>query len=564
MLVRFASADAYVAPRSPSIQQDMDMTTHASAFPLPIRGVHLDCRAQMLRFERIIEILDDLARWGFNTVLFEYEDRFPFDGALRGVAAEDALTKGQVREINKVAASLGLGIIPPVQCLGHLEYVLRLPRLRSLAEPHRAGSPPCTVCPSHPRWRHLIRDLTGQVLDLHGDCRYFHMGGDEVALDPTCPRCRDRLGEQSVSAMLVDHYVDHADWVRRRGPDPIVWGDMVLRHHEALDRLRGHVTIMDWDYMSPVGRGATPWLWGAVFPDGVRSPIQGELVDRYMFEADGKTARPFPYVRFLRDRGFQVIVASAARCCGDTFCVPFPNHVDNVMAGARVAADSHVLGSVITSWALRRSPWPLTEHALIAGAMAMRDPDASRRAIDTAFALEHFGQANPRLAQIPVLLGTQLRPLLDADPVFQTDTGHWLGRDYPSRVARIGQDVGAYASQLAKLRANVRQAEKLLATVAPRTARQRERVRLWRWAAEVLGHFAAFGDQVLTAPGSHDVKGLKAFRSAAVRLARRTAKVLAPLYTAPTLADEERIRFGIHVDYLDAMIAAARVPATRA
>jgi len=540
------------------------MQTQAGGSLLPMRGVHLDCRAQMLRFERILDILDDLARWGFNTVLLEYENRFPFTGALRGVAGEDALTKAQVRQMNRVAAGLGLDIIPLVQCLGHLEYVLRLPRLRSLAEPHGADTPAYTVCPSHPHGRKLIRELTGQVLDLHPDCRYFHMGGDEVQLAPDCPRCHGRRRTQGVSEMLVEHYREHADWVRGRGPDPIIWGDMVLRHHDALDQLRGHVTIMDWDYMSPVGAGQRPWLWGAVFPDGVRSPIQRELAERYMFEADGTTAKPFPYVRFLRDHGFPVIVASAARCCGDTFCVPFPHHVENVMAAARAAADAHVLGSVITSWALRRSPWPLTEHALIAGAMTMRDSGVSRRAIDTAFAEEHFGQADPRLAQIPVLLGTPLRPLLDADAVFQADTGHWLGRDYASRVARIGQDVEAYTSQLATLRANVRRAQKLLATVAPRTARQRERVRLWQWAAEVLDHFAAFGDQVLMAPGTHDVKRLKAFRSAAVRLARRTAKLVAPLHTAPTMDDEDRIRFGIHIDYLDAMVAAAQTPGTHA
>ena len=533
------------------------MANQTTASPLPIRGVHLDCRAQMLRFDRIIEILHDLARWGYNTVLLEYENRFPFTGRLRRVAGDDALTRQQVRELNKVAAGLDLRIIPLVQCLGHLEYVLRLAPLRPLAEPHPLTAPPYTVCPSHPRGRKLLRELAAQVLDLHPDCRYFHMGGDEVQLDPTCPRCRDRLGAQGLSAMLVDHYVDHADWLRRQGPDPIMWGDMVLCHHEALDALRGHVTIMDWDYRSPMPRGEKPWLWGGVFAGGVRTATQRQLVEHYMFQADGKTPQPFPYTRFLRDRGFQVIVASAARCCGDTFCVPFPHHVDNVITGARVAADCHVLGSVVTSWALRRSPWPLTEHALIAGAMTMNDPGVSRRDIDAAFAREHFGHDDPRLACIALLLGTPLRPLLDAHPVVQVDTGRWVGQDYAYRLEAIGRDVGAFRTHLARFRANVDRAAKLLATVKPRTARQRRRVALWRWAAEVLGHFAAFAPEVLGAAGTHDVGRLRAFRSAAKRLDRRTTTLLRRLHTGPTLEDERQIRFGIHLDYLDAMIADA-------
>ena len=61
----------------------------SSSVPLGVRGVHIDCRAQMLCCERIRQIYGDLARWGFNTVLFEYEDRFPFRGTLRRIAAAE-------------------------------------------------------------------------------------------------------------------------------------------------------------------------------------------------------------------------------------------------------------------------------------------------------------------------------------------------------------------------------------------------------------------------------------------------------------------------------------------
>jgi len=524
--------------------------------PLPVRGVHLDCRAQMLRFDRVLEVLEDLARWGCNTVLLEYENRFPFTGRLRQVAASDTLTKGQVREINRVAAGLGLQIMPLVQCLGHLEYVVRFPRFRRLVE-RRVWSPvPYAVCPTRPGGRKLLRELARQVLDLHPDCRWFHMGGDEVGLNPDCPDCGGPIRDSGVARVIVEHYVDHADWLRTQGPDPVMWGDVPLCHHEALDLLRGHVTIMDWDYFSPIPRGRSPWLWHGIFPDGVRTAWQRELAENYVFKADGKTPQPFPYTRFLRDRGFPVIVASAARCVGDTFCVPFPAHVDNTIAAARKAHEAHVLGSVVTNWSVRRSPWPLTEYGLFAGAMAMNDPRAGRKAIDAAFAEEHFGRRDAGLAKIATLLGTQLRPLLDAHPEFQTDTGRWLGGDYATRLDALQKDVPAYKRQLRRFRSNIAKARKLLATVRPGTPRQRRRVALWAWAAEVLGHFADFGEEVLKAPGTHEDKRLKAFRAAAVKLARRTDALLGRYYTAPTVEDERQIRFGVHLDYLDAMIAA--------
>jgi len=526
---------------------------------LPVRGVQIDCRAQMLRYETIVEIFHDLARWGFNTVLFEYENRFPFTGRLKPAAAEDALTKTQVRSLVRLAASLGLRIMPLVHCLGHLEYVLHLPGMRRVSETpdHPA---PNTVCPSHPGARTLFREMVGQVLDLHPDCRTFHMGGDEAEMNPDCPRCAGRLRSEGVSGLLAEHYVERADWLRAQGPEPIIWCDMPLRHPEAIDVMRGHLTIMDWDYWSGVHSSKIGRLWGAPQCDCLKPEtwpaVHRRLFAQYILTDDGKCARPFPYAKFLRDYGFQVIVASAARSAGDTFCAPRAEHINNVIGAAKAAAEYHLLGSIVNSWALRRSPWPLTEYALIAGGMTMRNPRVSRREIDVRFAEEHFGVADPGLAEIPSLLGTQVRPYIEALPQFDPKTQGWPAAGYEDRLAGIRQDPGGFQSQLRRLRANIKRADALLAKAKPKTARQRKRVALWRWASETLSYFASVGPEVLVPPGRHDAGRLKRYRRAAQALAGRTATRLGPILTERTMREEQQTRFGIHLDYLDAMIAA--------
>ena len=57
-------------------------------------------------------------------------------------------------------------------------------------------------------------------------------------------------------------------------------------------------------------------------------------------------------------------------------------------------------------------------------------------------------------------------------------------------------------------------------------------------------------------PGRHDAGRLKRYRRAAQALAGRTATRLGPILTERTMREEQQTRFGIHLDYLDAMIAA--------
>jgi hypothetical protein len=531
---------------------DMKSTT----LPLPVRGVQIDCRAQMLRFERILEILEDLARWGFNTALVEYENRFPFRGRLAGIPAGDALTRAQVRELNRVAASLGIRIIPLVHCLGHLEYVLRVPSFARFRE-GASGRAAATVCVSRPETRALFREMIAQVLELHPDCRWFHMGGDEAALSDDCPRCAPRVREHGVSQILVEHYIDRADWVRAQGPDPIIWCDMPLAHPEALGALRGHVTIMDWDYWSlqkPRGYANVWGLGGRDFRRPETWPrLHRELFAKRILTDDGRSARPFPYAEFLRDQGLPVILAPAARCYGDTFCAPAANHIENVIGAARSAHRARLLGSVITSWALRRSPWPLTEPTLIAGGMAMANPAVTREEMDACFAREHFNVADPALARIPQLLGAPLTAIAESCPTFEPSSGHWLGGDFEARVA-AARGNPAFLAQARTLAANCRKAEALLQRARPRTARQRERVALWSWAAQSLAFYARFAPCAKRAPGQKARTDIAAIRRRAQSLQGETLRKLAPLYTDFTLVEESHARFGGLMGWIDAQV----------
>jgi hypothetical protein len=522
--------------------------------PFPVQGVHIDCRAQMLRFDRLQKILSDLARWGYNAVLLEYEDHFPYTGRLKDIASSDALTHRQIRDLNRQAADLGLQIIPLVQCLGHLTYVLRLPAFRRLSEGYPKTAP-YTVCPGHPGSRQLFQDMVEQVMAMHPDCRYFHLGGDEAKLEPDCPHCHKAHPGASAAERLMEHYLDRAQWVRSLGPDPILWGDLFLAHPEQRERLRGHAIIMDWDYWSATRPADEPQhLWGMYGKNlpGVdtKNPETWPGWYRKLYKdsvllANGK-ARPFPFAKFLHDEGFPFMMASSARCGGDTFCAPTATrHVDNVMGSIRAAREHRALGVIVTSWALRRPPWPLTEPALIAGGLALKKPNVGLSAVDQAFVREHFGSDDKRLARIPRLLGVPAPPILHARPrTIDLESNRWVAQAFAQRLESTRTNLSLSLRQLATLRKNCREADRLLKAATPGTARQRECVALWQWAIRVMGFYAEHGPSWLK--GEKPASSLKAMKS----LIPLTKRVLGKIYTPETVADEIQTRFGSLADYL--------------
>ena len=73
-----------------------------------LRAVHIDFRAQKLRAEAIPPILRELASLGYNAILMEYMDSFPYEGELAPLRSPDALTKEELASIMAEADRLGL------------------------------------------------------------------------------------------------------------------------------------------------------------------------------------------------------------------------------------------------------------------------------------------------------------------------------------------------------------------------------------------------------------------------------------------------------------------------
>ena len=534
-----------------------------------IKGTHIDCRGQKLKAEAVLRVLDDLHDFGYNTVLMEYMDAFPFDGKLAGLSSEDAYTKEDIRSFTKRAAELGIELIPLVQTFGHLYWVLNHEEFMPLAEGYRpdpeTGVMPLdeiceengamklkTLCPSHPGSIGLVREMIRQIRLLHPDSRYFHIGGDEIGM-PSCPRCKKRLENETLPELLASHYGACADAVRELGATPIVWCDILLAYPETLELLKGKFAVMDWDYWSDGTPTTSGRLWGMtdlIHEPDKWPPLQQKLFRPYLYEHEPDLIKPFPFTDLLRDLGYEVILASAARCWGDSFCVPMYTHHRNVAAAARKAAASGISGFIVTSWSVRRAPWPMTEYSLMLAADGGKDEAAVRR----AFALRHFGVEDEELGELPDLLGHASTVAGECALILNSlngssdyRTGRTFSPEYTDDFIGICRDKSIFAEpdkfleSFGPLREAIPEARRRLAKAAPGG----KYTDLWHWALDVFELYCDAAPRLTEHEISPDDAGCLALLSRAEQLKGKTVSLLSTMYTDLTVAGELQCRFSV-------------------
>ncbi|MBQ4050152.1 MAG: family 20 glycosylhydrolase [Oscillospiraceae bacterium] len=522
---------------------------------MSVLGIQLDLKAHMLSFEGLCRAAKEAAGLGYNTVLLEYQDKFPFEGELSRIAAPDALTREEIAAFNAVCEEAGLEVIPLIQCMGHLHYVLRYEEFAHLAEVF-PGKDHSALCPSHPGSMELFEKMAQQVLEMHPGCRKVHIGGDEVHLFEGCPRCGDKPKHQ----LLAEQYSKAVGFIRNKGILPIMWADTALAHPETLASLRGKVVLMDWNYHCEGAPDETPLVWGcdAAHPENW-SDMHKEMILPYVWDEEGKT-RPFHYLQFLKDQGFEVLVAPAAKCGGDPAFVPHHRHLPNCLTAVRAAAKAGIEGVLVSSWSVRRVPWLLTEKAVIAAAMAAKDPAVTDEEIALCFAERHFGVKDASLAEIPEILSRAAAEAAKVCDLF-TIGHHFPGEDvgmvdtYELRKAHCKQTWvgnGAIAPAYGKLAEAAKKAQALLDKACPQTDGQRERTAFWQWSIDTAALLAEYAP--LLAEETIPSETAKRFIGKFEELGEKGEKLMEHWYTAWSTRTDTLCRIGIHTDYLKQFI----------
>ncbi|MBO8194017.1 family 20 glycosylhydrolase [Streptomyces oryzae] len=154
------------------------------------------------------------------------------------IVSDPHLTKAEVRDIVRLAASRHITVIPEIDSPGHLGAVIKAhPDLQLRSATGR--TPRGAVDIGNPAAAKLVDDLLAEFADLFPG-QYAHAGGDEyqalMAENPeqTYPglaaKAREKFGKKAkVQDLATDWLNDRAATLREHGKTPQVWNDGMHR-----------------------------------------------------------------------------------------------------------------------------------------------------------------------------------------------------------------------------------------------------------------------------------------------------------------------------------------------
>lgn len=262
-------------------------------FIAPNRIFHLDLKGAAPKMGYLLKLVPFIKQIGATGIMIEYEDMFPFTGKLSGVKAGNAYTLDELRRFLRAIQTHNLDIIPLVQTVGHLEYILKYPNFSKYREEERY---PQVICLTDEGAVDLVQEALRQILNLHKDfaMKYFHIGADEVFQIGRCEKDRSYMVNNNVDTefLLLRHIARISKFVKAQVPNKkvnvLIWHDMLvnLQAQNVLKHgLSNLVEPVVWNYMENLDDQLLPdfwqrlssmfsYVWGASAYKGADGPDQ--------------------------------------------------------------------------------------------------------------------------------------------------------------------------------------------------------------------------------------------------------------------------------------------------
>jgi hypothetical protein len=209
------------------------------------KAIHLDLKGLPPTPKRFTELLHIFAEAGYNTILTEWEDSFPWQ-VDKDFRSPSAYSRKEIQKFIKTADQLNLEVIPLVQCLGHMQTPLSLSKYAYLREVPDNSSELRALAPGA---RELIEAMIDDVLEVMPNIKHFHLGGDEAGNMGTHPDTKAYIEKYGKDKLYLMHINPLLDKLNSKGITPILWHDMMINWSDkALSDLAEKSNLMVWGY----------------------------------------------------------------------------------------------------------------------------------------------------------------------------------------------------------------------------------------------------------------------------------------------------------------------------
>jgi hypothetical protein len=354
----------------------------------PMIIFHVDLNSVSLRKDYIEKWLRKTSAMGYNAVLWEVEGMVKWETCPE-CASPDAFSKKEFGELLTLSRQLGLEPIPLLQTIGHAEYVLQHGQYVRFREKRDRYDCYCT---SNRELRGFIKRWIEEYLDLFGEVNYFHLGGDEAYVFGTCPQCSTAVATLGINALYAEYLKDIAAGLLAKGIRPGIWDDMVMKKPNDVAAIPKDFVLWDWDYWDVDTTPSSVMVWSET-----RRVSKSELSDTVkemipeILDSNGEL-RSFYVSDFLKRKGFDVIACSSSRSHGDAvFTGRHSIHSGNIIAGARKCSELGLLGTCVTSWAVRLANYEIQEPWIMLAPLTMQHPLVSGERLLSMVSCKLFG-----------------------------------------------------------------------------------------------------------------------------------------------------------------------------
>ncbi len=139
------------------------------------RACHYDTKHHQDKREYVESFIRDLAAYKVNMLVWEWEDKFEYPSHPE-IGAPGAFTMEEMQELTRYAKKYHIQLVPLVQGLGHVSYILKWPQYNHLRE---IAASNWEFCPQKEGTYELLNDLWQDAIKATPGSEYIHIGTDE-------------------------------------------------------------------------------------------------------------------------------------------------------------------------------------------------------------------------------------------------------------------------------------------------------------------------------------------------------------------------------------------------
>lgn len=295
------------------------------------RAIHLDTKNHLDRTEYYYRMIDKLARYKINAIIWELEDKLRYTRRPE-VGGPNAISKQEMQAICRYAKERHVEISPLVQGLGHAGFILK-----HHWELRENPASDWEFCPSDPRTYEIQLDLYRDAIEAMPYGRYLHVGGDEITAIGIDDRCK-ATGKSAFELQMI--------WLKQvckfatdHGRIPIFWDDMPLKYAGVWELIGSNKTDEE-----------VAAVWNTEKLDKAIDLFPKECVYMRWNYGDATTPAHQHLLKWYSDKGLKVMGATAAAFGGSPF-LPRENSLSKHIKGfSQLVADNHLEGILATSW----------------------------------------------------------------------------------------------------------------------------------------------------------------------------------------------------------------------